>query len=157
MTPLKVLAALLVLTGCTTAAIIEPRPICDFNVVAAQRGAGSIPSEVPPTLSGMTEMPLNSVSITDFAITNKIVVESTTARRNPSGSVEVWARLVNCTDFPLQIEGRTHFLDESRAPAEEGSAWHRVFLPPRSFTVYTETSTSTARVKYYFVEIREGR
>jgi len=153
------LLAAVALAGCTTTrtAIIEPRPICDFSVVAAQAGPRSAPAEVPAAPSPVTEMPLNAVNITDYAITNKIVVQSTNARRNASGTVEVWARLVNCTDYPLQVEGRTHFLDDGRSPIEDASAWNRVFLPARSFAVYTEHSTNTARVKYYFVELREGR
>src|SRR5437773_4623160 len=136
---------------------IEPRPRCDFNALVAQRPAASQPAMVSSVPASMTEMPLNSVNLTDWTITNKVMVQSTNARRTPTGTVEVWARLVNCTDYPLQVEGRTHFLDDGRSPIEDASAWNRVFLPARSFAVYTEHSTNTARVKYYFVELREGR
>jgi hypothetical protein len=71
--------------------------------------------------------------------------------------VEVWARLVNCTDFPLQVEGRTHFLDQGQAPAEDVSAWNRVMLAPRAYGVYQERSIGAAGVSYYFVELREGK
>jgi hypothetical protein len=136
---------------------IEPRPICDFNALMAQRGAPAGPAPVPQVPSTMTEMPLNVVNITDAAITNKIMVQATTARRTPTGTVEVWARLVNCTDFALQVEGRTHFLDEAQAPAEDVSAWNRVILPARAYGVYQELSSNATKVRYYYVELREAR
>ena len=148
------------LAGCqpkVQVATIQPEPICNFNVQVAQRQAAPAPAEVPPQAAALTPMPVNSVNITDYRITNKIMVESTNARRNPTGTVEVFARLVNCTDYPLQIEGRTHFLDEGQAPVEEVSAWGRIFLSPRSYGVYKESSIDVARVRFYYVEIREGR
>jgi len=136
---------------------IEPRPRCDFNALVAQRPAASQPAMVPSVPASMTEMPLNSVNLTDWTITNKVMVQSTNARRTPTGTVEVWARLVNCTDYPLQVEGRTHFLDESQAPVEDVTAWHRVMLSPRSLGVYTEQSTNADDVRYYYMEVREGK
>ena len=136
---------------------IEPRPICDFNALMAQRGAPAQPVLVPQVPSSMAEMPLNAVNITDAAITNKIMVQATSARRTPTGTVEVWARLVNCTDFTQQVEGRTHFLDEAQAPAEGVSAWNRVILPARSYGVYHELSSNAVKVRFYYVELREAK
>ncbi len=159
--PLIVLAGLGLAVGLTAACqrplVIEPQPICNFNPVAAMPAAEPAPAAVPVAPSPVTEMPLNSVNITDVAITNKIMIQSANARRNPAGTVEVWTRLVNCTDYPLQIEARTHFLDEGRAPIEKASAWNRVFLPPRTYGVYNESSTDVQKVRYYYVEVREGR
>jgi hypothetical protein len=140
--------------GCVSAAI-EPRPICDFNALMAHPQSPS-PAVVSAAPSPLTEMPLNSVNITDVMITNKVMVQAVNARRNPSGTLEVWTRIANCTDFPLQIEGRTHFLDQTQAPVEAESAWNRVHLAPRSYGVYRESSTRTADVHHYYVEIREG-
>ena len=154
-----ILGVVLAVAGCAPkvqVATIQPEPICDFNTQMALRQAPA-PATAPEQPAVLTPMPLNSVNITDYAITQKIMVESTNARRNPTGTVEVFARLVNCTDFPLQVEGRTHFLDEMRAPAEEASAWHRVYLAPRSYAVYRESSISVQAVRYYYVEVREGR
>src|SRR5438046_1630260 len=120
--------------GCVSPAI-EPRPICDFNALMAQRQQPG-PAGAPMVPSPLTEMPLNSTAITDVSITNKVMVQAVNARRNPSGTLEVWTRVVNCTDFPLQIEGRTHFLDGAQVPIEEVSAWNRVHLAPRSYGVY---------------------
>jgi hypothetical protein len=111
-----------------------------------------------PEGASLIETPLNSVNITDVAITNKVVIQKSAARRNETGTVEVWARIVNCTDVPLQVEARTHFLDQSRAPAEDVSGWSRVFLAPRSYGVYSESSLSNVfKARYYYVEMREGR
>jgi hypothetical protein len=153
------LGLLLGLAGCQTQmAAVEPQAICNFNALVAQRQAAPAPAEAPAQpAAGPTLMPLNSIAITDVAITNKVWVEATNARRTPTGTVEVWARFVNCTDFPLQIEGRTHFLDESRGPVEPVSAWQRVMLPPRTFAVYQESSTNVSAVRFYYVEVREGR
>jgi hypothetical protein len=145
----------IITAGCVSAAI-EPRPICDFNALMAQRQPPG-PAAAPVAPSPLTGMPINSVNITDVMITNKVMVQAVNARRNPSGTLEVWARVVNCTDYALQIEGRTHFLDEVQAPIEDVSAWNRVHLAPRSYGVYQESSTKTAGVRHYFVEIREGR
>jgi hypothetical protein len=146
--------------GCqqVVAARVEPMPVCNFNALMAVPPPGApAPAHVSMEAGNLTEMPVNSVSITDAAITNKVMVQSANARRQPTGTVEVWTRLVNCTDFPLQIEGRTHFLDEGQAPVEEASAWVRLFLSPRSYGVYKESSIDVTRVRSYYVEIREGR
>ena len=150
-------ATLIATAACQTPATIEPRPICDFNALMAQQQPAPRPAEAPAAPSALTEMPLNAVNITDFTITNKVMIQSANARRNPSGTLEVWTRVVNCTDYALQIEGRTHFLNEVQAPIEDVSAWNRVLLAPRSYGVYRESSTTTAAVRYYYVEIREGR
>lgn len=144
-----------VVSGCVSTAI-EPRAVCDFNALMAQRQAPG-PATAPTTPSPLTEMPLNSVNVTDVSITNKVMVQAVNARRNSSGTLEVWTRVVNCTDYALQIEGRTHFLDAAQAPIEGVSAWNRVHLAPRSYGVYQESSTKTTDVRNYMVEIREGR
>jgi len=146
-----------VLQGCQNqAATIELRPTCNFNAVVGKPGQGPAIADVPTAPSALIETPLNSVNITDFKIANKIMIQDTKARRSPAGTVEVWARFVNCTDFPLQLEARTHFLDEAQAPAEGVSGWNRVFLPPRAYGVYQESSTNVTKVRYYYVEVREG-
>jgi hypothetical protein len=71
--------------------------------------------------------------------------------------VQVATRLVNCTDFPLQVEGRSHFFDEKNMEVEKPSAWNRVYLPARAIGTYSESSTDIRRVAAYLVELREGR
>lgn len=114
-----------------------------------------------------TQIRWNSVVIIDDSLQDwqgspkekkgKIAVENTNARRTPTGTVEVWAVLRNRTDYPLQIEGRTHFFDKNYAPVEGPTAWQRVYLSPNSVAVYREFSTNVMDIGYYYVEIREGR
>ncbi len=110
---------------------------------------------------------MNTVNIIDKSLQNwqgkdgkrmsKIAVESTNARRSPTGTVEVWAVLRNRTDYPLQIEGRVQFFDRDQAPVEGPTAWQRVYLPANSVATYKEFSTKVMEIGYYYIEIREGR
>ena len=145
------------LAGCA-AELREPRPFCDFAPIEKEALAGpSGPALLPRVPGSMTPMPLNAVNIIDPAIINKVMVQAVQARRNETGAALVWARVVNCIDFPLQVELRTHFLDEGQAPAEDASAWQRLQLPPKSMGTYRESSVSIdGRAAYYYVEMREG-
>lgn len=87
----------------------------------------------------------------------KIAVESTGARRSPTGTVEAWAVLRNRTDYNLQLEGRVQFFDKNKAPVEGPTAWQRVFLPANAVSNYKELSTNVMDVGFYYIEIREGR
>ena len=133
-----------------------PTPQCDFRAINAQ-GPVSGPALVPQIPGSATPMPLNAVNIVDGAITNKIIVQSTNARRGANGDVTVFARLVNCTDYPLQVEGRTHFLDSGQIDVEPATAWGRLHLPPHGLAAYTTRSTAGAAVASYLIEVREGR
>ena len=154
----RILLAFLVasaVVACQHPAHVPPKPQCDFRPVkhaAPPQG----PVLVSQTPGAVTPMPLNAVNITDVAITNKIMVQATNARRAGNGDVEVFARLVNCTDYPLQVEGRTHFLDAGQAEAEPVTAWGRIHLPARALGSYSARSTAGAAVESYLIELREG-
>ena len=143
-------------TACQQSAKIAPGPHCDFRAVKVQ-GPAQGPVLVPQVPGSATPMPLNAVNITDAAITNKVVVQSTNARREANGDVSVFARMVNCTDYPLQLEARTHFLDGGQIDAEPVTAWTRLHAPAHSLTGYTTRSTAGMAVESYLVEVREGR
>ena len=150
------LGAVALLAGCT-GQLREPRPFCDFAPIEEEALAGpSGPALLPKVPGSMTPMPLNAVNIIDPAIINKVIIQDSRARRNETGTAQVWTRIANCIDFPLQVELRTHFLDEGQAPAEEASAWQRVILPPKSIGTYRESSISNVRPAYFYVEMREG-
>lgn len=141
--------------ACTQQVAIEPRPVCDFTPMLTT----APPAEqvlVPPIPGTMSPMPLNTVNVTSIGISNKILVQAVSARRTETGTIEVWSRMVNCTDYPLQVEGRTQFMDGNKAPVEEPSAWQRVYLSPRATAVYTEKSTHMNEAQTYLIEIREG-
>lgn len=152
-----ILAAALLATVVAGCQQVEPGPGCDFRAINAARGAVQGPVLVPQVPGSAEVMPLNAVNITDSAITNKIVVQSTNARREVNGDITVFARLVNCTDYALQIEARTHFLDEGQFDAEPVTAWSRLYLSAHSYGGYTTRSTAGAMVQSYLIEVREGR
>jgi len=134
----------------------EQAPWCNMSAINDQRNLVAVPGpdgREPPVV----EVPLNSVSMLDATITSKVYVRDATAKRTPAGTVEVRSQIANCTDFPLQVELRTQFMDAENAPSEAVSAWRRVYLTPRSNGSYHESSIGTTAVKSYIIEVREGR
>jgi hypothetical protein len=89
--------------------------------------------------------------------TYKVTVEEYNSRFSPTGTREVWAILRNHTNYPLRVEGRTHFFDSHKAPSEAASAWQRVELPPKGLGTYREFSKGARGVDYYHIEVREQR
>jgi len=87
----------------------------------------------------------------------KISIQQTQSDRTGAGTMQVWATFRNHTNFPLQIEGRTQFFNSEKTPVEEMTAWQRVQLPPKSIGTYKVQSTGQDEVKYFYIEIREGR
>lgn len=148
------LLGLLLLGGCSG---MEPAPHCDMGRISWQRELVPGPAMVPGEPSPLKEMPLNSVSIIDANIINKVHVRAINARRTPTGTVEVVAQVVNCTDFPLNAEARTQFYDGAQVPSEPVSAWRRMPLPARATTAYREFSTGAQSVEHYLIEMRETR
>jgi len=144
-----------VLGGC--AQVQEPASICNMSAIAAQRQLAAAPSRVQGGESPVLEMPLNSVNITDFSIINKVYVRTVNARRTPTGTVEVYAQVINCTDFPLNAEARTQFYDAGQAPSEPISAWKRFNLPARTSNTYQTQSIGTQSAAFYMVELRETK
>lgn len=149
------LAAITALAGCSQ--VQEPAPMCNMSGIAAQRTLVALPAAAPGEASPLLEMPLNSVSITDYTVINKLFVRNVVAQRTPTGTVKVVSQIVNCTDFPLNLEARTQFYDQSQVPSEQASAWKRFPAPPRSLSTYSESSLGTKNVQFYMVELRETR
>jgi hypothetical protein len=137
---------------------------CNFYTLnAAQRAAqteavnGQIPALLGQLRGEMTPVPLDGVYIPDKAIQRKIMAQSVFARRTSNNSIEVIARVVNCTDYPLQILGRTSFMDKNQIPTEDPSAWQTVFVNPHSFATYHEVSIGGTDVESYLIEFRSNR
>src|SRR6185295_4015233 len=84
------------------------------TVVAAPTGPTCFPT-VPAAPAAAT-LSLNTVGITDAALSGRVMVQTVNVRRQPASTVEVWVRFFNCTDSPVQVEARTHFMDEAQAP-----------------------------------------
>jgi hypothetical protein len=149
---LAALAAAASVAGCETR--VPPTLACDFTPqLAAVPPVGPALAE---TSGGMRPVPLNTVSMTDVEITNKVMVQQVTASRTPTNTVALTTRFANCTDYPLQVEARVHFLDMAQQPTEPVSAWQRIHLPARSFAVARESSTDAKNVAAYLIEVREG-
>ena len=146
------------LTGCGfVSGSVEPRPVCNFD--AYEEDLAAAPTEpmlVPRIPNVMTKMPLNHVNVTDVKILHKVLVQDVSAQRDEQNRIKVWTRLVNCTDYPLQVEGRTQFMTEMSSPAQPTTAWQRVYLPARTFGVYESQSVRGSEIHSYLVELREG-
>jgi len=72
-----------------------------------------------------------------------------------TGLVQLGFQVINCTDYDLQVEGRTQFLDISEFPSEPVSGWTRLYLAPRSVTNYSASAISPDSSGFR-VELREG-
>jgi hypothetical protein len=107
-------------------------------------------------MSTHTEGP-NKDNPADYYERFKITVEKHGSERTPTGTLLVYTILRNQTDFPLQVEARTWFMDDKEIPSEKSTAWQRLQLPPKTIGTYKESSTETQNAHYYFVEVREGR
>ena len=101
----------------------------------------------------MSAIPLDAVQFTDNRVAFAVAVQGLHAARTPADTVQVTARLVNCTDTPLAVKARTSFMKTTQAPTEPPSAWRTVFLRPRSTGTYTESSVGRSEVANYLIEI----
>jgi len=144
--------AAVLLAACTP----KPAVQCDFTPMMQTDAAGD-PALLPLTPGTMKPMALNTVSVIDAGIRRKVLVQSVQASRTATGNVAVETRLMNCTDHPLQVDGRTNFLTTGGGSAEAPSMWQRVYLPPRSFASYAESSVSGPNAATFLIEVKEGR
>lgn len=104
----------------------------------------------------MTPIPVDAVQFTDEALAHQVVVQQLSAHRTPTNTVQVMARLVNCTDAPIVVGSRLHFMDANHVPVEDVSVWQRVVLRPRAMGQLQESSLSRG-VEHYVVELRDER
>jgi hypothetical protein len=82
-------------------------------------------------------------------------VDEVQVGRRANGSVEVAARLANCTAAPVQALAVTRFFSSSGGEAEAVTAPKRVFLPPGGSRTYGEISASP-RPTSFLIEISGG-
>jgi hypothetical protein len=136
---------------------------CNFYALtAAQRAmqtdaaAHQIPGLLGPVAGAMSPVPLDGVYISDPAIRRKVMAQAVYARRTPNKSIELTVRLVNCTDYPMQVLGRVSFMDGHQMPTENTSAWQMVMVPPKSFGNYREVSLGND-AESYLIEFRSNR
>jgi hypothetical protein len=125
---------------------------CNFRKAKSKPGAAVL---APPVKAPFTPVPLESVQLIDRSLTKAVQVQSVAARRTETDTVEVVARLVNCTKDPLRIQARVSFLATDMAPTEPTSGWRQVFLDPTTLGVYSEKSTSVSAA-HYLIEVRRA-
>ena len=102
----------------------------------------------------LTPIPLDTVRMLDKKTAKQVFVQSVDARRSPTQTVEVMARIVNCGKEPIEVVARTHFLDASQYPTEPVSAWHLLVLQPGALVVYGERSIAAAPVANFHIEMQ---
>lgn len=152
-------AALFCVMAALPANAAETRVKCDFYKYenAQKAGAGQRPALLGQVGNSMTAIPLDSVYVTDKSIRRKVMPQEVFARRTPTGSVELTARIVNCTDYPMEVRGRASFMDADQIPTENPSAWQLVHIPPRSLATYREVSIGTSQVAAYLIELQGNK
>ncbi len=105
----------------------------------------------------LAPIPLDSVVFMDTATANRVMVQAMRASRTPTDTVQLHARLLNCSGTPLELQARVNFLLESQAPAEPASAWRSVVIQPGAMATYTELSLGGSEIAHYLVEIGLAR
>ena len=130
-------------------------PVCDFNKApngSAPRGFGVL---VPAIANTLHPIALSTVSITDTSLLRRVVVQDVKAIRTTSGRLSVYARIVNCTDYPIILQARTQFMDGDQITSEPVTGWKRMQLPARTLGNYKETSILQPMPDSFLVELRE--
>lgn len=135
---------------------LKPQNVIDCNTRKANKAPPAGTEVLAPLRKGaFTAVPLDAVQLIDKSLRKAVVVQSVVARRTQTDTVEVVARLVNCTKAPLQLQARVSFLTEVQTPSEPTSAWREVFLEPKAFGVYSEKSMSVEAASY-LIEVRRA-
>ncbi|QFY41976.1 hypothetical protein F6R98_04475 [Candidatus Methylospira mobilis] len=144
-----VLAAALLAAGCA-----EPRTMvveCKFPTQYMPDG----PALVAQEYGEMSPIPLDAVQFNNPLLKERLVVQTLKASRTPTNTVQVSARIVNCTDAPLVLGLRSHFMGEDAVENEPESVWRKLIIQPRALGNYKESSL-TADVNNYLIEIRDA-
>lgn len=131
----------------------QGRTACNFS--KANRPVPAAAVIAPINRGAFTPIPLETVQIIDKKLRKTVIAQGVEARRTETDTVEVIARILNCTNAPVQLQLRTTFLSAGQSPTEPVSSWQRIHLQPRSTGVYSEKSIS-ASVAHYLIEVRTG-
>lgn len=143
------LASMLLLLGCTTTS----HPYSKSEQVV-QRTADLKPNSVVFTDYRLNRTTLNRLTGMNTDVV-RISVENQGIDRTPTGTSQVWVVLRNHTDYPQQLEARTHFFTTSGRPVDARPAWKRIHIPANAVTTYEELSVSTGELNYR-VEVKGG-
>lgn len=135
---------------------LKPQNVLACNFRKANKTPALIAETIAPLRKGaFTAVPLDTVQLIDKSLRKTIQVQSVVARRTETDTVEVVARLINCSAEPVQIQARVSFLTQVQSPSEPTSSWRSVFLEPKAFGVYSEKSMSVEAASY-LIEVRRA-
>jgi hypothetical protein len=138
------------LTGCV--ATRKPVVACNFPKQAAPAAGTAL---VAQEYGQISPIPLDAVQFTGRVLSKEIAVQSLQAHRTPTNTVQVTARLINCTDEPRVVGVRSNFMDRQELATEPATAWQNVVLQPRAMGTYQENSMGRG-VEHYVVELRDA-
>jgi PBP1b-binding outer membrane lipoprotein LpoB len=144
----------LVLAGCSSTPNARPQTLlkCDYKALKANAITGG-PALTSMAYGSVRDIPADAVLISDAGLYNSVIVQQLGTQRTAGGTVQVSARLANCTGAAMSVRARTAFLDAGMAPAEPVSAWRTVFLPAGDMAVYQESSFSVDKAAHYYIEL----
>jgi hypothetical protein len=140
----------LILTSCaeTRKMVVE----CGFPDQPPPQGPALVSQEYGET----SPIPLNAVQYVSPSLVEQVAVQNLKARRSPTQTVQIHARLINCSDEPMVVGVRAHFMDNDQVPTEKESAWQNVVMQPHALGHYKESSIKPSAV-YYLLEVRDAR
>jgi hypothetical protein len=144
-------ALVLLLSACSTP---NTRPqallTCDYKALKRNAPTGG-PALTSVAYGAVKDIPADAVLMSDAGLFRSVMVQQLATQPTPGGTVQVTARLANCTGAGFSVRARTAFLDQGMGPAEPVSAWRTVFLPPGGMAVYQESSFGAAA--HYYIEL----
>lgn len=143
----------LMLAGCSTPNA-RPQAMlkCDYKALKANALTGG-PALTSTVYGSIKDIPADAVLMSDATLYRSVIVQQLSTQGTAGGTVQVNARLANCTGAGMSVRARTAFLDAGMAPAEPVSAWRTVFLPPGGMAVYQESSFSAGKAAHYYIEL----
>ncbi len=141
--------SVLMLAGCSTPAA-RPQALlkCDYKALKRNAPVGG-PALSSVAYGAVEDIPADAVLMSDASLFRSVIVQHLSTATTAGGTVQVTARMANCTGAPLNVRARIAFLDAGMAPVEPVSAWRPVFLPQGGMGVYQESSFSQKATHYY--------
>ena len=132
---------------------VAPQGVLKCDFAKARRGTAQGEMLTPLVRGAFSPVPLETVQLVDKTLRRKLMVQSVAAQKTQTDTVEVVARLVNCTNKPMQVQARINFMNDQMSPTEPVSSWRRLFLEPKAMGVYAEKSMARES-RHYLIEVR---
>lgn len=148
----------LLVAGCASPPAGRPQSVlrCDYHALKANAQRGG-PALTSLAYGAVADIPADAVLMSDTSLFRSVIVQTLSTQTTPGGTVQVSARLADCTGRGITVLARTAFLNQGMAPAEPVSSWKTVFIPAGGMGVYQESSFSTGNVAHYYIELAPNR